>query len=308
MLRAWIIAGLVGGTLVTACREPTEITLQIRTNEPCQNGDWPGVAVYVGNPGQDLEAVAPTLVTTKCDQQGYVGSLVVVPSESKHGVLGVRVVAGIKRRPEECAAADYDGCIVARRTLRFTPHSSLELPIDLNADCISVGCDALHTCERGECVNATRPPASMDPDVAPPSGPTVHCGNNGAVCGTTGDVCCLSVAADHLTTHGDCRPSRECPIDGVVLWCDDDTGCPRDPETDAAGVCLVSFEGNDVHNPGRVSSAHCMYALQTAAQSFEGLTLCQERVPCVDQKFPCDNSYGDPNPLPGYFWCRSTFQ
>jgi hypothetical protein len=295
---------------MTSCREPTEITLQIRTNEPCRNDKWPGVAVYVGQPGQDLETVAPTLVTSQCDQDGYVGSLVVVPSGSKQSQLGVRVVAGVTRHPEECAAADYAGCIVARRTLRFTPHSSLELPIDLNADCVSVGCDATHTCERGECVDASRTPEPVAPDVAPPSGPTVHCGNNDAVCGTSGDVCCLSVAADHETTHGDCRPAKACPVDGVVLRCDDDTDCPRDPETDAAGVCILSFEGSDVHNPGRAILAQCLYALQTSAQSFEGLTLCQERVPCVDQKFICGESYGgtNPNPLPGYFWCRSAFQ
>lgn len=309
MLRGILLASLLGSLLLTACREPTEITLQIRTNVRCDGKSWRGVAVYVGEPGEDAERAAPTLVTTQCDEQGYIGSLVVVPSGSKQSEVGVRVVAGLEREPEACADADYQGCIVSRRSLRFTPHSSLQLDVTLAADCVSVGCDPLHTCADGSCVDTARTLTMAAPDVPPLSGPTVHCGDNGAVCGTTGDVCCLAIDVEQGTTHGDCRPAKDCPVASAVLRCDDDTDCPRDPVNDYAGVCLLSFVGGDIHNPGRVTLAQCLYAQHDSAQGAAGLTLCQERVPCVDQFFPClpTAGGGNPNPLPGYYWCKSYF-
>src|SRR4051794_37162619 len=98
--------------LLGSCREPTEIRLHVRTNVPCTDSDkWKGVAVYVGAPGIDVETKAPTLTTTTCDENGQVGSLVVVPSAEKDAQVGLKVVAGLAVAPEACAARNYQGCI-----------------------------------------------------------------------------------------------------------------------------------------------------------------------------------------------------
>jgi hypothetical protein len=142
-------------SLVMSCRSPTQIVLNVSTDMPCTDPlAWRGVAVYVGKPGRDVDEVSATLVTRECDANGAVGSLVVVPSGDKDGEVGLRVVAGIEHTPEDCLEHDYDGCIVARRALRFVPHDSLELEVDLTEDCVSLGCDSEHTCSRGECVES----------------------------------------------------------------------------------------------------------------------------------------------------------
>jgi hypothetical protein len=296
------------GGLAASCREPTEITLQVRTNLPCASDEkWKGAAVYLGEPGADVERASPTLVATACDSDGRIGSLVVVPSDSKSELLGVRVVAGITRKPEDCADADYQGCVVARRALRFTPHTPLELEIELTADCVSVGCDPTHTCFSGACVD-TQEVESQPTSAEPVPEPSVRCGDDGVRCGTTGKVCCLTVDTAAGTTRGDCRLPADCPKDDVVLICDDDSDCPRDPQTDIPGICDLAFEGTDLYAPGKVSLSQCRFATNMSTFSSAGLALCEKRQPCADAQFPCGASGGSPNPLPGYFWCRWAVQ
>ena len=117
----------LGATLLLAasCRDATQVTLHIHTNVPCGSDQaWEGVAVYVGKPGEHVEQTAATLVTRTCQEGGTVGSLVVTPSGETDGELGLRVVAGIARAPEKCREHGYDGCIVTRRALRFSPSAA----------------------------------------------------------------------------------------------------------------------------------------------------------------------------------------
>lgn len=301
----FVIVGIGLAAGIASCREPTEITLQVHTNLPCDpNGNWHGVAVYVGKPGADLEQGAPALVTDACQSGGRIGSLVVVPSGSKSDELGVRVVAGLSRKPEDCAAESYRGCVVARRALRFTPHTPLELDIALNADCVSIGCDPAHTCVSGSCIDNQDVLVDSAPPEAPD--PAVRCGADGVICGTTGKLCCLSI--DGQTTHGDCRLPEDCPSENVVLNCDDDSDCPRDEVNDIAGICDLAFEGSDLYKPGKVSLSQCRFATNMSTFASAGLALCEKRQPCADGQFPCGDSTGDPNPLPGYHWCRWTQQ
>jgi len=290
-------------TLVaTSCRSPTQIELTVRTNVPCTRPDgWKGVAIYLGEPGEALEKKSPTLVTSECDASGYVGSLVIAPSGDTGELLGVRVVAGIDRNPEDCQVNGYAGCIVARRTVRFSPHGSLALDISLSADCESEACDAQHTCSNGSCIGdqfVEPPPALAD-------APSVRCGDDGVRCGTTGDICCLSVDVEHQMTHGRCGAREACPPTNVLLNCDDNADCAGTYPAAAGPIsCVLSFKsGYPYWAPTSISASECIPTEPFPA--VYGLELCQDRLPCGSLQ--CIESQGltdETNLLPGYFWCE----
>lgn len=318
--RATLAALLASGPLLaTSCRSATQITLNVSTNVPCEaDSSWQGVAVYVGKPGADVEQTSPTLVTRSCDANGNVGSLVVVPSDEKDGEVGLRVVAGVGVNPEDCQGPAYEGCIVARRAVRFNPHETLELDVELTADCVSVGCDPEHTCQTGRCVESRDVDPTPQPQPEPPviSGPGVHCGSNGARCAAKDDpssevdVCCLTVDIEKQTTHGECLPPWECPVTSIILNCDDDTDCPGDPGN-YPRVCAVSYHhppDGSAWLPDQIYLSDCRYAVHNSigGQTMgAGIALCQEKKACANGSAACTRSGGNPaNPLPGYFWCE----
>jgi hypothetical protein len=304
---AWLVAGLL---LPVGCRDATQIRLEIRTNVLCTEPDagWRGVAVYAGPPGAEEQGDVPVLVSRDCDEHGYIGSLVVVPSGDKDGAVGIRVVAALSKEedfdPADCSARNYRGCIVARRAVRYVPHSSLLLKIDLANTCLNQGCDPRYSCSSGSCL------ALKDNSQAPASGlHTVHCGDNNAVCNVGDakrDVCCLRLAADGATSFGACMPSQDCPVDGVVLNCDDESDCDSWDDADGQGECVLSpGGGKDVFRPREISSSQCMHHNEVFSQFNVALALCQDRQACNDNQFACTSSAGNPvNRLPGYYWCE----
>lgn len=167
-LRAWVFVGLTAA----ACREPTQITIYITTNVPC--ADLDGVNIIVG-PASSLDSRARSASTSACDPSGKVGSIVVVPSGTSDDPVAIAVIAGTRNADpllttaaDDCTAANYAHCIVARRSLRFIPHTPLVLPIELVSSCIGVPCSAdasgPRTCVNGACVSATIDPSRcIDP-------------------------------------------------------------------------------------------------------------------------------------------------
>jgi hypothetical protein len=300
-----IAGAAIGCAAVVSCLGATQIELHVTTDAPCKDpSQWKGVSIYVGAT-TDIETKAPTLTTSTCDDNGQVGSLVVVPSGSNSDEIGIRVVAGVTRAPEECAANQYEGCIVARRAIRFNPHHSLDLDIALTRDCIGISCDPTHTCVNQVCVDSQ--------EVSPPAdggagGPTVRCGDNGIRCPTTGDVCCLTVDVDAGTTSGECRAPTSCPTGSLVLNCDKESDCVGPP--DDAGrpnVCCLAYkwaDGADPHIPANISGSQCLPLETCTRHGFWGDDLCSDRQACVDGKVQCHVSVTIPaGLLPGYFWC-----
>jgi hypothetical protein len=284
-----------------SCLSPTQITLHVTTNAPCKDAtQWKGVSIYTGSP-TDVETKEPTLTTTACGAGGLIGTLVLVPTGSDSDEIGIRVVAGLSRNPEDCAANLYDGCIVARRTLRYSPHNSLDVYVALTDDCVGVSCDTTHTCVDGTCVDSS--------SAAPPTGTnanaTIRCGDNGVRCPTSGQVCCLSVDVDAGTTHGVCEDPTSCPPTSIVLACDKESDCAG--ARDDAGfpnVCCVSYtvgKGNG-WQPNGISNTQCL-SYDKCTQSF-GLEMCDDRKSCVDGTAQCGVAITVPSGLlPGYFWC-----
>ena len=299
---------LAVGLALGSCLGPTEIRLHVHTNLPCTDPaqPWQGVSVHAGTPGRTLETKAPVLTTTACDAKGEVGSLVVVPSGSDDQELGLLVIAGVSRKPEECAANHYQGCIVARRTVHFNRHTPVDLDVELSSDCVGLGCDFQHTCVAGACNDVRTPEVPAESGDAGSSPAVVQCGNNGVFCPTSGNVCCLTVDRDAQTSSGECKKSTECGDGGIVLFCDDTSECEgRQDDAGNPFVCLLATTADPGHlfTPRAASESECVSPLNGLA-----LELCQTRRPCRGGKNACIESQGTPNSvLPGYYWCELGF-
>ncbi len=164
LLARHVAAALVVGVstvTATSCYGPTELTIEVSTNLPCNTVMPFRTAITVG--AADSTSGPSAADTTSCQtvssDVSRVGSLVVTPSGKRDGRIGVRVVLAVGgKSPEDCAG-DLTNCIVATRSFSFIKHESRALPISLQRDCLGVVCLAPTTCEHGGCVSddADRP-------------------------------------------------------------------------------------------------------------------------------------------------------
>ncbi len=148
---AYSVASLV---LLAGCRDPTQITVEITTDVPCDQTKRTAITVASLEAFERGKASAVT-TTTSC-HDGRVGSLVVIPSGDRSADLSIRVVTGVDQDVDTCSATtSYAGCIVARRHLHFVEHSSLSLPVVMRRSCLDLPCDERQTCVQGHCVGST---------------------------------------------------------------------------------------------------------------------------------------------------------
>ena len=151
----WAVSWAV---LSLSCRAPTELTVALSTDFAC--ADLRGTALTVGAL-HEIETKPSALVTTACADPptpGRVGSVVLVPSGANSAELAFKVMAGFGRPVADCLKSFGPGCIVARRALRFVPHTPLLVPVLLSSDCDGIACGDTETCAHGRCV-----PAVIDP-------------------------------------------------------------------------------------------------------------------------------------------------
>jgi hypothetical protein len=179
-----------------SCREPTQITVVLRGEGfECASTERP--TSFVGSsllaspqvPRSYDAAAAPRW--TECvpgsasDDRVELGDVVLVPSDGGAGPVEITAFASIRTAQgstevEECIALydayrrdpssagggpegerPFDRCIVARRSLGFVQHSSLQLEIPLSSACAGKICPASQTCVAGECRSAS---ASCGPE------------------------------------------------------------------------------------------------------------------------------------------------
>jgi len=188
-----------------SCLGPTEVTLVLTTDVPCDAEQ--GTSIAVGSP-DDVSTSAPVTITNDCALAGgagsvddagalavpaSIGTMVVVPSGSRSASFVVQIVTAVAPvvQPSDCAAPDYMGCIVARRQISFIPHTPLTVPIEMTLDCLNVPCPTGQTCSHGKCVTAvttcTPPECTLDvatsdasssaDDTAPGAGDETTVGN-----------------------------------------------------------------------------------------------------------------------------------
>lgn len=169
-------AGLAAFAL-TGCKDPTEITFTLKTDVPCDQVK--GVAIVVGASANELETKSAATVSHVCTASGELGTIVTVPSGAKNDPVSIEVVAGVGRDPGECQAAGVGtGCIVARRSLRYVPHTPLDVDVTLSKACNGVVCAPEQTCVAGACTSS----AVLDPGAC-----TSGCGDS-ALAAPTGSL------------------------------------------------------------------------------------------------------------------------
>ncbi len=173
---------------LAGCRSPTQITVQVSTNVPCSA--WQGAAISVGELGPTLETKPAATTSTYCGANGYLGSVVAVPSGAENASVAFRIVGAVGETLEECTENPANGgCIVARRALNFIPNDTLTLSVPLLSSCEGIVCDPESTCVQGTC----RPATIADPSacaasacgegaLSPPDG-----GADGGLDATTGE-------------------------------------------------------------------------------------------------------------------------
>jgi formylglycine-generating enzyme required for sulfatase activity len=154
-MRAWIVPWVLAAA--AGCRDPTAVTLDLSTDVACS--EVQGTSISVGNEAE-VEGRSPAAITADCtnggtDADNPIGTLVVVPSDDDSDPFAIKVVLGIDVTAEECMAPQYQGCVVARRALRFVPHTPLLLPIPMRGACKDVPCTPNTTCVLGRCVDST---------------------------------------------------------------------------------------------------------------------------------------------------------
>ena len=155
---------LVGVGLMTAsegCRNATQVELVVTYSGACK--DLAGVAFIVATDPYVAEGrIEPNVFTTSTvdctpisPTLSRVGTLVVTPNDGTDK-SSIMVMAGIgTTRVEDCKRSmGYFGCIVARRTFFFVPHTGLTLDIPLEAECLNVPCNAVSTCSHKSCIDS----------------------------------------------------------------------------------------------------------------------------------------------------------
>jgi len=158
-LRRCVVLGTALSISLVGCREPTQVVVDMTTDVPC--GALTGSAVGIGTPAE-IETKAPTASSTRCEPQGL-GSLVVVPSGASDDELALKIVGAVGGSADACATPPYGPtCIVARRRLRFIPHTTLRLSVHLSAACRGITCGPDETCVLGVCKPSTLDPASCE--------------------------------------------------------------------------------------------------------------------------------------------------
>lgn len=152
------VLAVVCSCVLLCCREPTQITARITTDVACSDNG--GAAVAVGLIGS-LGDKPPSATVDPCLQEPgrELGDIVLIPSAGKDDEVAIQVVMGFTAPVEECLGGQFDTrCIVARRALRYIPHTELVVPIVMRAVCAGVECLPNETCVKGQCYSASIEP------------------------------------------------------------------------------------------------------------------------------------------------------
>jgi hypothetical protein len=210
-----VVAGCVG--LLSQCAEPTQIVVDVRTNA-CRFIKSSGIAVAT------WETIDQAPLSTyksaenggACETEDRIGTLTVYPSgDSKEGEVGLRIVAGVDKLVTECGPP-WDGCLVARRRVRFEPGRSQQLIVVLSLACKGKDCGLGSDCTaNGECVRLPGEDVVDKPDTGAPDVVVVPPPEAGA------DACnsCLGVGQT-------CTAGHQCTTDCSMQNCTNPAVCP----------------------------------------------------------------------------------
>jgi hypothetical protein len=265
------VVALVALVALGACRDPTEITVDLRTDIACSASSGT-TSMAVGSSFETLPDDPASTVGT-CAPDGEIGTLVLVPSGEKNAEVVIEVIAGVRR--EACSRhGSLADCVLARRSLRFQPHTDLRLPIFLSARCAGVVCGPNETCNAiGACVSAAcvdvgcsnLTPAPPPVAVTDASAPPLDGGRaqDGAVTGDGGPAVCPALTQGVDCDLGLCQIGQYCCRNASCIAptdaCNAAIGQQGVSECDETGDCaagnICCFRSGA--SPGAVCAPSC---------------------------------------------------
>ncbi len=146
----------IAATMLVACRSPTQISVTVQTKDVACSAVT--TTSFTSGELVVVEDAPPTTESTTCSGDGHLGTLVLVPSEDDNAEVGFKVVTALNGESVETCAKNGAGnanCIVARRAIRYLPHTPLNVIVDMTLACEGVVCDPHSTCVNAFCKNAT---------------------------------------------------------------------------------------------------------------------------------------------------------
>ena len=148
------MVALVALALLAACREATQITVDVRLRgATCADMKTATISIT----RDDVAETSLAAFSTAACLGGEIGSLAAIPENGGDGgKVFVRVVVGFTRPAETCSVDNgYDGCTVARRRISYKAHTTLRLPVTIDRACENQPCTTRTTCNRDRiCENA----------------------------------------------------------------------------------------------------------------------------------------------------------
>jgi hypothetical protein len=224
-----------------ACRAPTQVTLEVRTDVPC--ADLKGVEITVGS--GSIESRPASMSTRQC-AEGLIGTIAVAPGDDTENLF-VRVTAGVDVDVSDCTAEKrYRGCIVVRRSLYYRQGANQVVAVNLNAQCKGTSCDATTTCKsRNQCVPADSGDLTPVPELADagmdalPNAPDASDASGPKECILPTDCPTL------VTTPAAC--ARTLCQNGACKY----VAADKDGDLDPAANCTTAVPGRSVTELGR---------------------------------------------------------
>ena len=121
---------VAGAVTFSACATATQVTVDVTTDIPYAVSRK--VGIWASRPGAaEKNEPAAALADTIWSADGRIGTIVVAPQGDRTAPFAVRVVMGISKPAEQCSVDAPEGCVIARRHLRFITGRGLKLPIRL---------------------------------------------------------------------------------------------------------------------------------------------------------------------------------
>jgi hypothetical protein len=312
--------GLAVLVLGASCQTPTQIVVEVRSNA-CPNIESTNIAVATTD--AELEAKAePKAAKSRCDSDTTIGTLVLVPEGNDDREVILRVLTGVTRSADNCAATGNDGCIVAKRRVRFVPDEIVHVTIDMNRVCLGKDCGAESSCDEttGECIAipcagpeckgpagdagardsgadhaVTDARVDAPPDVTPPKPAcnATNCGSGGKSCdGGTCVVDCLFPGCNGVV----CPPGIPCAVrclancsaiscgkaTACTIDCFDEQSCSSSVDCGEAASCTVRC----ANNSGCNGDVNCSSKVPSTCNVTCGLDGCKGKVHCCKAN-PC---------------------
>ena len=147
--------------LASACLGATAIRVDVSTDVDC--GENAPVVIVTAHDTSELQTLLEGAVITSsrsgCSAaDGTVGDMVLSPATANDEPVTFAVMTRVDGQPpDHCGdpalpQLDRNQCIVAKRALRFSPHSLVDVQVPLRLSCAGVLCPSDQTCVRGQCV------------------------------------------------------------------------------------------------------------------------------------------------------------